>query len=194
MEILALSGKDILPYLDDLAKLRIEVFREFPYLYDGSIEYELQYLRMLSEASRGVLVAALDKKNLVGASTGMPLVDAEAAFQEPFKSSGHDPNHFFYCAESVLQQPYRGRGIGRRFFEEREAHVRRWPEFRQICFCAVDRPKDHPARPEGYKPLDQFWNRVGFVRRPDLRTEFPWRDVGEETETEKPMTFWVKQL
>ena len=60
MKIKALSGKEILPYLDDLAKLRIEVFREYPYLYDGSIEYELQYLKMLREATRGVLVAALE--------------------------------------------------------------------------------------------------------------------------------------
>ena len=34
------TGRGIEKYLHDLAKLRIEVFREFPYLYDGSPEYE----------------------------------------------------------------------------------------------------------------------------------------------------------
>ena len=35
VEIKSLSGIDATPYLDDLARLRIEVFRAFPYLYDG---------------------------------------------------------------------------------------------------------------------------------------------------------------
>ncbi len=30
-----LSGSQIAPYIDELAQLRITVFREFPYLYDG---------------------------------------------------------------------------------------------------------------------------------------------------------------
>ena len=29
---------------DDLARLRIEVFRDFPYLYEGDLDYERQYL------------------------------------------------------------------------------------------------------------------------------------------------------
>ena len=29
------TGSDIAPHVEDLARLRIEVFREFPYLYDG---------------------------------------------------------------------------------------------------------------------------------------------------------------
>ena len=34
------SGTEAQPYLPDLARLRIEVFREFPYLYDGNLDYE----------------------------------------------------------------------------------------------------------------------------------------------------------
>jgi len=34
------SGVDLIPYIADLARLRIQVFRDFPYLYDGDLGYE----------------------------------------------------------------------------------------------------------------------------------------------------------
>ncbi|HLL24828.1 MAG TPA: GNAT family N-acetyltransferase, partial [Kofleriaceae bacterium] len=37
-------GDAIGPYLPALAALRIRVFREWPYLYDGSLAYEEAYL------------------------------------------------------------------------------------------------------------------------------------------------------
>jgi hypothetical protein len=36
IEVRRLAGAEVAPYLDDLARMRIEVFREYPYLYDGS--------------------------------------------------------------------------------------------------------------------------------------------------------------
>lgn len=33
-------GKDIAPLIPRLAELRIKVFHDFPYLYEGSLEYE----------------------------------------------------------------------------------------------------------------------------------------------------------
>src|SRR5690242_19351414 len=38
------TGAAIEGYLDVLAALRIRVFREYPYLYDGSLAYEQEYL------------------------------------------------------------------------------------------------------------------------------------------------------
>ncbi len=46
-----LHGQELGPWLDVLGKLRIRVFREFPYLYDGSLEYERDYLGGRSGAS-----------------------------------------------------------------------------------------------------------------------------------------------
>ena len=34
------TGADLKRTLDDLARLRIEVFRDWPYLYDGDLDYE----------------------------------------------------------------------------------------------------------------------------------------------------------
>jgi GNAT superfamily N-acetyltransferase len=103
-----------------------------------------------------------------------------------------EPERVFYLGESLLLPAYRGRGVGVRFFEERESHARFLGGFDWYAFCAVERPADHPCRPVGYVPLDAFWERRGYRRRPDLQTRFSWRDLNEAEESEKPMVFWLK--
>ena len=181
-------------YLDAVAELRIAVFREFPYLYDGSLEYERSYLKTWENTERAVLVLAFDGDKVVGASTGMPLEDEEEVFQAPFRAAALDPAGFFYCAESVLLPAWRGQGLGLRFFAEREAHARELGGFHSVAFCAVCRPEDHPLRPPGYEPLNRFWEKRGFTRHPELRAHFSWKDIDQEEQTSKPLEFWLKSL
>ncbi|MGF1525236.1 MAG: GNAT family N-acetyltransferase [Candidatus Competibacterales bacterium] len=188
-----LSGADLAPHIPDLARLRIEVFRDFPYLYHGSLAYEEKYLQTYLQSPRSMVVLVQDGERVVGASTGVPLADEDPAFQQPFISSSFDLAQVFYCGESVLHPDYRGRGIYRRFFQAREDHARRGG-FGICAFCAVVRPDDHPRRPADYAPLDPIWRRFGYQRRPDLTTAFPWRDLDEDRESEKPMVFWLKAL
>jgi GNAT superfamily N-acetyltransferase len=189
-----LSGGEINTCLPELARLRIQVFREFPYLYDGSVAYEEQYLKTYADAPDSVMVLVWDRDRVVGASSGLPLEAEPPNVIEPFLMHGYDPRRIFYYGESVLLPEYRGRGLGKRFFTEREAHVRKLDRFDSACFCAVQRPADHPRRPADYAPLDALWNRQGFVRHPELHTTFSWRDLGDEEESPKPMVFWLKKL
>jgi len=191
------TGADIEPFIDRVAELRIEVFREFPYLYDGDMCYERTYLRTYSESSLSLFVLARlggPDGPIVGCSTGVPLADEDEAFAQPFERHGFDVQKIFYFGESVLQKPYRGRGVGGRFFDEREAFARSLQRFTMTAFCAVQRPADHPLRPEDDRPLDDFWRRRGYTRRPELTTTFPWKDVDEAQETQKPMVFWTRPL
>lgn len=188
------SGAEIAPWLEALADLRIAVFREFPYLYEGSHAYERRYLQTYVEAPESVLVLVRDGEAVVGASTGIPLADETEEFRRPFREHGHDAGRVFYFAESVLLPAYRGLGLGGRFFDEREAHARSLGRFDLAAFCAVERPADHPRRPPGYRPLDGFWQRRGFEKHPELRTTYAWQDLDEKEESPKPMTFWLKRL
>jgi GNAT superfamily N-acetyltransferase len=181
------------PYLPDLAALRCEVFREYPYLYEGSLDYERRYLQSYAQSPRSVLVLAHDGAEVVGASTAMPLLEHGEQLGSLLAAAGFDPERVFYFGESVLRAAYRGRGIGRTFFEQRES-VARELGFACASFCAVVRPADHPARPAGYVPHDAFWQRRGFRERPDIVAQFAWRDLGDAHETGKPMVFWVKEL
>lgn len=190
----AVSGSGLAQYIDELARLRIRVFREFPYLYDGDEAYEKRYLQTYLNSPRSIMVLAREGNTVVGASSALPLADETEEVQAPFITAGYSAGDVFYCGESVLLNEYRGQGIGVEFFNQREAHARALGGFRYICFCAVDRPADHPRRPADYQPLDEFWKKRGYAKQPQLKTEFVWQDVDENTESAKPMTFWMKTL
>ncbi len=178
---------------DDLARLRIEVFRDFPYLYDGDLAYERRYLETYFAAPSAVVIGAFDDERLVGAATASALTEHFEEFAGPFAEHGLDPADFFYFGESVLEHAYRGRGIGVRFFDEREKAALA-QGFRSCVFAAVVRPPDHPMRPAHYQPLDAFWRRRGYHRIEGLVTCFSWRDVNAATESAKPMEYWMKRL
>jgi len=188
------SGAAIGPHVPDLARLRIAIFRDYPYLYDGDEAYEREYLRTYVDSPRSLAMLVYEGDALVGATTGLPLADEPEDVQRPFAAAGHDVAGIFYCGESVLHARWRGRGIYRRMFLAREAHARALGGFRTAAFCCVQRPPDHPLRPADYAPLDPVWRRFGYVERPDLETAFDWKDVGDSQPSVKPMRFWTKAL
>ncbi|MFN7025198.1 MAG: GNAT family N-acetyltransferase [Pseudorhizobium sp.] len=193
LEIKTFSGAEAVHHLADLARLRIIVFRDFPYLYDGDLSYEEGYLATYARSQGSIFVLAFDGKDVVGASTGTPMAAETQEVKAPFLASGRDPAAYFYFGESVLLPAYRGRGIGVTFFCEREAQAQRLG-LRYTTFCAVERPLDHPRRPSDYAPLDAFWTRRGYSHQPELRTTFTWRDLDETVESAKPLSFWIKDL
>ena len=193
LEVLTLRGEALAAALDDVARLRIEVFRAFPYLYDGDAAYERRYLAPYRDAEEAIVVGAFDGARLVGASTGTPMEDHAAEFGAAFAATGVPMTEVFYCAESVLLPEYRGRGIGHAFFDAREAHARALGRSHS-AFCSVIRPEDHPARPAGYRPLDAFWQGRGYARLPGVVAEFSWKDLGDDDETPKPLQFWMREL
>lgn len=188
------SDPELRRQLGDLARLRIEVFRDFPYLYDGTADYEEKYLKTYTDCAESVVVIVRDGDKAIGATTGLPLDAETEEFQQPFVENGLDPKSVFYCGESVLLRNYRGRGIYAKFFAEREGHARSLGRFSWASFCCVQRPADHPLRPTDYQPLDPIWAKFGYVRHPELATEYAWKDVDQAEETLKPMIFWLKPL
>ena len=193
VHIKRLSGEDLIPYINDLARLRIEVLRAFPYLYDGSLAYEKKYLQTYIDNPASVMVLALDGEQVVGASTAIPMKFETTELKQPFIDHAYDLEQVFYCSESVLNTQYRGLGIGVRFFEEREAHAKELGGFKHIAFCCVERPSNHPLRPVDYVSLEAFWQKRGYRKHPELHTTYCWKDVDSVDETPKPMTFWLKQ-
>ena len=193
LRVAPMSRADLAASLEDVARLRIEVFRAFPYLYDGDLAYEARYLAPYLESDGAVVVGAWDGDRLVGAATGAPMEDHAGEFAAPFAARGFALSSIFYCAESVLLPEYRGRGVGGAFFDHREAKARALGR-RKSCFCAVIRPADHPARPPDYAPLDPFWRKRGYAPAAGLTAAFPWKDIGDDGETEKPMQFWMRDL
>lgn len=194
VRVAPLTGPRLADGIEALAHLRMSVFRDWPYLYDGSLDYEQEYLAKFSRAQGAVIVAAFDGDEIVGAATGSPMVGHADEFAEPFRQRGYDISSIFYCGESVLLPAYRGHGVGHAFFDHREAHAQALGGFTHVSFCAVVRPDDHPLKPANYVPLDAFWMRRGYGRVSGLMASFPWKDIDQPDKTYKPMQFWMKAL
>ncbi|NIY96723.1 GNAT family N-acetyltransferase [Salipiger sp. HF18] len=193
MRVETLTGAALDAALDEVAKLRIAVFRDWPYLYDGDLAYERRYLQSYRDSPGAVLVGAFDGDRLVGAATGTPMEDHADDFAAAFAGTGRDLGTIFYCAESVLLPEYRGRGVGHRFFDLREAHARGLGRARS-AFCGVVRPADHPLRPAGAASLDPFWRKRGYVPLEGAVATFRWKDIDRTEETAHPLQFWIRDL
>ena len=187
-----LTGPALETALEDVARLRIAVFRDWPYLYDGDLDYERDYLRAY-QSPGAVVVVAEDGGRIVGASTGAPMRDHAGDFAAAFRDRPESLDDIFYCAESVLLPDYRGHGLGHAFFDAREAHARALGH-RYSAFCSVMRPADHPERPADYRPLDGFWRKRGYQPLPGVVAHFSWKDRGQSAPTGKPLQFWMRQL
>ncbi|WP_303747010.1 GNAT family N-acetyltransferase [Stenotrophomonas pigmentata] len=191
--ITSLLGKQLLPYLDDIARLRIQVFNDWPYLYQGSLDYERDYLAAYAATPDAVCVIACSGDAVVGASTGLPLLDDGPAFRAPFEQAGLDPARVFYFGESVLLPAYRGHGIGHAFFDAREAHARGLGRFAMTAFCTVDRSDDDPRRPPGHRDNAVFWHKRGYQRQPGMTMQLHWEEAGLGN-VMHPLTFWTRKL
>jgi GNAT superfamily N-acetyltransferase len=188
-----IAGAGLQPLLPALARLRVAVFREWPYLYDGSAQYEHRYLDAYAGAPGAAFVICRDGAEIVGASTCVPMAEGQAEVREAFVAAGRDPARICYLGESVLLPAYRGQGIGVAFFAAREAHARRLG-LAEAAFCAVDRAPDDPRRPADHVPLDGFWARRGYAKQPHLQVTFSWQEVGITAEVANRLTFWTRRL
>jgi GNAT superfamily N-acetyltransferase len=193
IDVRPLQGPDLEAALDAVAGLRITVFRDWPYLYDGSPEYERAYLEAYRDNPGALIVGAFHEGRLVGASTSTPMEEHAPEFSAPFNALGIPTASILYGAESVLLRPYRGIGLGHRFIDLREAHARALGRT-HVAFCSVIRPDDHPARPAVYRTNDAFWRGRGYETLPGAIARFSWKDLGDTVETEKSLQFWMRTL
>lgn len=186
-------GEAIRPFVAEMAALRIAVFREWPYLYQGDATYEREYLSLYVNSPTSLAVLVRDEGRLVGVSTAIGLEEEPEAITRPVAEAGYDPASVLYAGESLVVTAWRGRGLGARFFAEREAHARRLGRS-ELMFCRVVRDVDDPRRPAGARAQDDFWRRQGYAPLPIGMATLAWRDVGDAVDTPKRMAFWGRRL
>ena len=179
--------------IPQLAALRIAIFRDWPYLYDGTVAYETDYLREFAAEPGAILVVAEHDGAIVGAATASPMASQKCEFRDAVHAHGMDVDRLFYFGESVLLPTHRGQGIGHAFFDAREVAARNAGAV-AATFCAVIRPADHPLRPADARELMPFWRARGYAPVPGLTCNFAWKDVDHGAETDHLMQFWSRAL
>lgn len=194
IHVRSFTGGGLKPYIHSVAKLRMEVFKDYPYFEDPDLDRETLYLRKISSNKETIGVLIFDNTTLVGASLGYPLSMEEASLQLPFNERRLDTASYFYFGNSALLRQYRGRGIGHHFFDAREAHVAHYKKYKHICFCVPDCPEPDPNRPKDFVPLVDFWRKRGYVPHPEIKGTLSWKKIDESCPSKKPMSFWIKDL
>jgi GNAT superfamily N-acetyltransferase len=197
MHVITLTGSNLAKHVKELAKLRVEVFAEWPYLYKGQVETDVTYIDVLTRHQEACLVAVFDADELVGAATASPLSAQDDWVKTPFLHAGMPAHGIMYFGESVLKPPYRGQGYGHAFFEGREAQARAHG-YTQATFCSVMRSDDDPRRPPHYRALDPFWTKRGYEPWQGVKADLSWPEVGQDNKPIKDsshtLQFWGRTL
>lgn len=194
IKIVSFTHEQVQMFIPEIAKLRIEVFKEYPFLYAGDIDYEKRYLEKFMMMKNAVIVAAYNGNTIVGISTAYPFEYENKELKQVFIDAGLSPTNYYCFGESVLQKRYRGQGIGKAFFAHREQYARLLKTYKHLCFYTSMREKDDPKKPLDYRPLDPFWTAQGFKKHPELVGMVSYQEIDKVEETPHPMVFWIKNL
>lgn len=188
-----LTGAAIADAVDDLATLRLEIFPEYPYLYQGRREDELAYLNSYAEAPDACVILACDGLAVIGAATGMPLIHEDAQMRDAFAGTIFPLDEVYYVGELLFRPAYRNCGLCRKLLDQMENRIRSLGCYRHLTCATVERPDDHLLRPRDYIPITRFLTRTAFVRLSGVTTSFKWREI-DGVKRDHPMQFWSKKL
>lgn len=186
-----LAGTAVVDVLEILATLRLEIFPEYPYLYQGERKEELKYLSTYAEAPDACVILAYDGAAVIGAATGMPLVHEDIRMLDAFAGTKLPLEGIYYVGELLFRPAYRRCGLGQRSLARLENFICSLDRYRMLACATVVRPDDHPLRPFDYIPISSFLARTGFVQLPGVTTDFVWRE-NDGINRDHPMQFWIK--
>ncbi len=135
-----LTGAVIAEKLDDLATLRLDIFLEYPYLYQGRREDELAYLYTYAEKPEACVILAYDGPAVIGAATGMPLIHEDTQLLEAFADTAYSLNEIYYVGELLFRPAYRNSGLGQKLLAQMESHVLSLGRYHKLTCATVERP------------------------------------------------------
>lgn len=191
--MIQLNGSAIEPFLETLTTLRLEIFQEYPYLYQGTRSAELSYLRSYCASPEAVVMVQQCDGQLAGAVTAIPLQDEPPELTAPFADTAYALESLYYIGELLFYPPYRNQGFGTQLLTAVEQHARNCGGYRCLTCATVQRPADHPYRPDEYVPIERFLARSGFVPLAGVTTTFAWCEL-DGINREHVMQFWLKEL
>lgn len=99
LTIRVLSGSQAKQYCKDMTQIRLLVYKEFPYLYQGTFECEAEYLETYFKSPNATVLLVFDHDKVVGFSSSIPLAEEVDDLKEPFIKKGLDLKNYLYINE-----------------------------------------------------------------------------------------------
>jgi GNAT superfamily N-acetyltransferase len=194
MRMELLHGKEIDAHVKQITDLALIIYREYPYLYEGTEEEYLPLIQHYAQSERGLAYLLYDDEKPVGVAIGTALQSMRESYKEPILNSHlkDEIDSLFYLGEFLLLKEYRGKGFGKQMYNDFEKTVKTNKSYTGICFCKIVEFDQHPGMPANYKPLDGFWSTLGFHKLPNIQFSVSWRNVNEQNESPHQLVYWIK--
>ncbi len=191
-----LTGQEIISVLPFIAQQRITAFREYPYLYQGTMESESPYLVLYSGwKDTAVALAYLDDKP-VGLLTGMPLTkfDEHCPSIEVFKKENLKPESCYYFPELIILSEHRSQGLSKKLFDTLEKYAKGL-KYTTFALLTSNRADNDPQKPVGYKTQDPLWQALGY-KKSSMIVSISWDTIQQDGSVkmqENDLTYWIKR-
>lgn len=192
------SGKEVISLIPIIAQMRIDEFKNYPYLYHGNLEYEKEYLRGFTLNAHSCLIVACEANKIIGLVTALPLKSGAAIVkdtEELFTRAGLNSETFFYLGEFIIDKNFRGRGIASQLEKQIITTAKKW-QFSNVCLATVERRENDPRKPKNYISTDFIWTKLGYTQT-NLATQYHWPMITDENEIQEQnntLIFWTKVL
>ncbi len=191
-------GNEIEPYIPLVSQMRIEEFKNYPYLYQGNMKYEAEYLKGFTREPRACLIAAFQKNLVVGFTTGMPLkseVDILSEIETKFNEKNLSAATYYYFGEFIVLKEARSKGIAGEMERQISKLAKNW-KYENTCLATVVRQNDHPSKPKNFVSCDNVWFNLGYEKL-NLDIEYHWPMLTKNNDIEdckNVLEFWAKKL
>lgn len=193
------SGYTISNYVFEVAKFRIKYFRDFPYFYDGNLEYELNYLKGYSEDEKSILIIIRNsQKEIVAVSTGIPLITKSDILSDAeiiFSKNGFNPRLYYYYGEVILDYSVRSQGLTRLIYDDQDKYAQKHG-FESIAVATVVREAKDSRNVNLAPNSDYVWRKLGFIVT-TMTFNCIWPTIqldGTTIDCENEMVFWIKDV
>ena len=194
-EMKTLLGQEILSHIREISDITMNVFKEYPYLYEGTEQEQWEYVdKRYCKQPNSVVCMASREGRLVGVVMGVPMNQAPLKYQTPFLNQGIDLSKLFYIGEMTILQGHRQTGVRQKLCEELKSHILKKGFYECITFCEIVRPHDDPKRPKNYHDHDRAWESLGFVKDNTRKTVSAWNENGGTQEIDHTMVYWLLDL
>lgn len=187
-----LRCQEIEAYVDAITELALIVYREYPYLYDGTMKEYLPLIQIYATSQDGIACLLFDNKKLIGAAIGLPFLEMRDNYKELF--ADEDLKDYYYLGALLLLKQYRGQGFGKKMYTAFEESVSALKVFQTLCFCKIQEFDKHPLMPRGYQSLESFWKKLGYIEHPKLTFTIPWKDIDAPKVRQHTLVYWTKDL
>lgn len=194
IRIETLKGNEITPYYDEMIHFCHQIYRSYPYFYNGEDSEYAAYLKAYSQSNETIICLAFDDQEMVGLAIGTPMSKTRALYQQVLLEKGYDISSFFYLGEFGLKPSYWGMGIEDSLYSHIEQFAKAEGVYEKIgCWEIKSEFHAFPPSPS-YTLTKEFLEKVGFTYHPDLNFQICWTHVGDIHETAHSAVYSLKHL